>query len=141
MDPETHRRNFGWFGEPWPSGICYAPDGNVLHHNRIPTPVGEPCIDCGEAIEYGDQGKAMPYLGKEPRIGYTHRECLLRNVVGPISHLRGECDGTGTCSHDSGMTMRQEALAVWDWVRTNGWPQGWCSPGAAASPRRPDAPQ
>lgn len=125
LDTETRRRFYGWFGEPWPSGVCYIDDDDtvVREHMRIPAPVGQPCFYCEEAFADGDQGKAMPYAERpgEPVVAvYTHKECLLREVVGPLKHVQGECTGVGQCHDDTGMTLRQEALAVWAWVQEHG---------------------
>lgn len=116
---DVRRLNFGWFGEPWPSAICYDENDILNEAMRIPTPVGELCLGCAEAIEEGDRGKAMPMMGEHPRITYMHRECLFRNVVGPLKHVRGECPGIGKCHDDTGMTLRQEAIAVWEHVIRN----------------------
>lgn len=41
-----------FFGEPWDAPM--VDDGN-----QVPTPVGEPCLHCGQAIVDGDQGFIM----------------------------------------------------------------------------------
>ncbi len=42
--PDGELRSRTYFGEPWPSGVC---DDAV----QVPTPVGENCELCGEAVE------------------------------------------------------------------------------------------
>ena len=114
---EVRRANFGWFGaEPWPSGICYDDDGNLLEDMRKPFPVGESCLLCGEEFDEaaGDQGKAIP---SDDGICHAHKECLLMNTVGSLAHYEGHwrCrDGDGRMP---GMTLRQEALEVWRRMR------------------------
>lgn len=119
-DPEVRRLNFGWFGEPWPSSICFDDTCAVREDMRIPTPIGDRCLSCAEIIREGDQGQAMPLGGGYARITYSHRECQLREVLGPLKHVRGECTGVGQCHDDTGMSAREEALAVWDWVHEHG---------------------
>ena len=62
------------------------------------------------------QARASPAirLGGEVRPAHMHKECLLRDVLGPLAHIDGRChhyggDGNGT----PGMTVRQEALEIW----------------------------
>jgi hypothetical protein len=113
---EVRRESRGWFGDPWESGICYDDDGRLIGEMRKPVPVGEKCIGCDEAIQPGDQGKTCGaiQLGGVLRPAHMHRECLLRDALGPLAHIDGRChhyggDGNGT----SGMTVRQEALEIW----------------------------
>lgn len=121
LPPEVRRENWGWFGEPWPSGICYDGDGRLIEEMRKPFPAGESCLFCTEEFMPGDSGTAMPYLSADgPRIMHVHRECGLRNVVGPLAHLERRCPCAGGEPGPPGMTARQEALAVWDWVRRHG---------------------
>lgn len=75
-------RHFGgYFGEPWPSGIC--DDGT-----RVDTPVGEPCADCDELIADDDQGSFMGngVWPDRPALVPVHKECALRAVLGGIGH-------------------------------------------------------
>lgn len=123
---EVRRRNWGWFGEPWPSGICYKTDENgvdVIPHEwdwdmHVETPVGTMCWWCGEAIAEGDQGQMMPQMKAdgEPEIGAGHRECSLRSVVGGLAHIQGRCTCHGGTEEDMdpGMSLREEAIAVWN---------------------------
>lgn len=96
-----------YFGEPWPSGVCEAPDAI-----QWPTPVGLPCGWCDEAIEDGDQGVFQSWPeGQRP----IHKECNLRSVMGGIGHFENHeywCKGPGQDT-DGGRTKRQSAIEVW----------------------------
>lgn len=104
-----------YFGEPWPSGVC--DDGE-----QRPTPVGELCLHCSEAIEAGDRGMFLPFAGADgvPSVRAAHRECALRAVDGGIGH---HVDHDFWCSDvgdpNGGLSYRQSALKVWD-MRING---------------------
>jgi hypothetical protein len=110
---ETRRLNWGWFGDPWPSGICYTDDDQLRADMRKDTPVGEDCLWCDEPIEPGHSGQATP-LGTEDggvTIRHVHKECQLRNTIGPAEHLDGRC----ACRDIDRptRTYREEALEVW----------------------------
>lgn len=105
---ETRRLNWGWWGEPWPSGVCYDDDGRLREEMRKPFPAGENCLYCTEPIVPGDSGQAMPCISRSPSIRHVHKECGLRMVTGSVSCM------TGQHNHDTGQTYRQEALAAWE---------------------------
>lgn len=115
---EIRRKNWGWFGAPWPSGICYDDDGRLRAEMRKRFPVDETCLHCGEKFEVGDRGQAMPFADKRAsgvahyEIRHVHIECLLRATLGSVSCMKGEHN------HATGQTYRQEALEVWEWTRT-----------------------
>lgn len=122
MNIEIYRAMHGWFGTPW--NACLNDDGTVDEDMRIPVPLGKLCLWCDEEFVEGDSGKAMP-LFSEPTVAavcFEHRECLMRSVVGGLDHLAGRCichgeppkDGLGSLA--DGMTLRQEALAVDEYV-------------------------
>jgi hypothetical protein len=116
------------FGGSWGAPICEgAPPA--------PTPVGVPCLECGVLIKEGDQGVVRPVLrlGRAATMEPTHKECDLRNAVGPPAHLRGmfltpqqrakvpraelcRCWGGNAPhpSHDTPEGRYAEACAVWD---------------------------
>jgi hypothetical protein len=109
----VRRANWGWFGEPWPSGVCYDDDDVLRADMRKPFPAGESCLYCEVQFDEaaGDSGQAMPYAG---RIIHVHKECAFRQVAGGLAHHEGRRrrhggDGTAT----PGMTFREEALEVW----------------------------
>ena len=111
---DVRRLNWGWFGTPWPSGVCYADDGRLLAEMRKETPVGEACLLCDEPIEDGDRGQAFPCLTAAdvpPTVRHTHAECALRNVVGSVEHLDGKCTCRDPDRH--ARSYRSEALEVW----------------------------
>jgi hypothetical protein len=121
---ETRRANWGWWGDPWPSGICYGDDGRLLEEMRKPFPAGEDCLYCGEPFSDGDSGQAMP-LGRADGtalIRHVHKECQLREVLGPVKHLERACACFGGHGSSS-LTSRQDALAVWEWVQEHGTSQ------------------
>jgi hypothetical protein len=103
-----------FFGEPWPSEICQRLEPG-------PTPIGNPCTFCEEPIVDGDQGSwvgAIRMIESEPVPGWspTHRECLLRQVLGGLPHMERRCQcfgGVGYTETDRAMSQREEALAVW----------------------------
>lgn len=101
-----------YFGDPWPSGICEDPESM-----QIPTPVGKPCIHCGELITEGEQGTMY---SNSP---FAHRECSLRAVLGSVAHLEKRCScyvPGSTENDDEGLTPRQAAIAAWEWVQKHG---------------------
>jgi hypothetical protein len=115
---QMRRANWGWFGEPWWSYVCYDEDGRLLEDMRKPFPVGESCLYCGEVFDEaaGDNGQAMPLSRADgsAAVIHVHKECMLREVVGTVSCLEGHHH------HDTGRTPRQEALASWAWVQEHG---------------------
>jgi hypothetical protein len=118
MPVEVRRANWGWFGEPWPSGVCYDEDDRLIEEMRKPFPTGESCLYCGESFDEaaGDSGQAMP-LGRAngtASIIHVHKECMLREVTGSVDCLEGRH------RHETGQTHRQEALAAWVWVQEHG---------------------
>jgi hypothetical protein len=112
LPAEVRRANFGWFGSPWPSGICYDDDGRLLEEMRKPFPSSESCLLCGEPFDEaaGDSGKAVP---SPEGICHAHKECLLMNVTGSLAHHEGHCRCHGGVGQMPDMTLRQEALEVW----------------------------
>ena len=119
---EVRRENWGWFGEPWWSYVCYDEDGRLIAEMRKPFPAGEKCLHCDEPFseEAGDSGQAMPFLGEvgHAKIGHVHKECQFMNVVGPLAHHERMCRCYGgDSSETAGMTRRQEALEVWRRMR------------------------
>lgn len=110
------------FGEFWDAPVC---DDGI----SVPTPVGRPCLWCGEAIEDGDQGQLMgtvrldgsgePTPGSEP----IHRECALRSVMGSVGHMKGTCSCSGGGEEDPpGLSRREGAIALWRAVTEGIWP-------------------
>jgi hypothetical protein len=121
LPADVRREAFGWFGEPWPSGICYDDDGHLLGEMRKAFPAGESCLFCGERFDEaaGDSGKAMPHAGPEgkPAVCHVHKECMFMNVAGSLAHHEGRCRCHGGTTETPGMTYRQEALEVWRRMR------------------------
>lgn len=100
-----------WFGpEPW-APICDA-------LQRGPTPTGCSCEWCHEEIVMGDCGLFILHLGQKCERRIFHRECQMRMVVGSLAHVEVRCSCVGgSDERPRGMTMRQEAIAVWERVR------------------------
>jgi hypothetical protein len=110
IEPLTPRHWGAYFGAAWPSGVC---DDGV----QVPTPVGEFCAFCSEAIEPEHQGSFIGAYETPPYLQPVHRECSLRSVLGGIGHHRDHavwCIIEG--DPDAGMSYRESSLAVWDWV-------------------------
>jgi hypothetical protein len=111
----VRRERWGWFGEPWPSEICFEGD-RLREEMRKQFPARESCLMCGQLFDEaaGDSGQALPQLvigQHKPKINHVHKECMLRNVLGSLSCLQGRHD------HDDETDYRTDALAVWDWVK------------------------
>ena len=114
---EVRRLNWGWFGEPWCSYVCYDEAGRLIEEMRKPFPTGEKCLLCDEIFDEaaGDSGQAFPcHTTEGSSIRHAHKECSMRNVMGAVSCIEGRHD------HDTGQTQRQEALATWAWVQRHG---------------------
>jgi hypothetical protein len=114
----VRRANWGWFGEPWPSGVCYDDDDNLQADMRKPFPAGESCLYCGEPFDEkaGDSGQAMPFQSADGTgmIIHVHKECVFLEVAGPLAHHEKRCHHYGGDGNSTpGMTHRQEALEVW----------------------------
>lgn len=85
-----------WFGEPWPSADERAPVC-LDDAARIDTPVGAPCLLCGELIDTDDRGVEIPNitLGADGAASvvraYEHIECQTRSALGNLHHVLGRC--------------------------------------------------
>ena len=81
---------------------------------QIPTPVGTPCMYCEEPILEGEDGF------RDGGGAFFHRECLLRGIIGSVSHQSKTCscytrDRLG-CEED-GISRREgarRAVAYWE---------------------------
>jgi hypothetical protein len=119
-----HAPTLVYFGERWDAPVFDDTDAR-----QFPTPVGEPCLLCEEAVVDGDRG-FLRVVVRSIGPGMTstemlpvHRECDLRNVVGGLDHLQGRCQHTGHCNQlreQAGRSLREDALAVWTWVQEHG---------------------
>lgn len=83
------------------------------------TPVGEPCLHCGEPVEDGDSGLITQVVSETScEIRAQHRECFLRQLVGSVGHLEGKCSCYGGDQEDPpGISLRQAAIQA---VRMSG---------------------
>lgn len=97
-----------WFGPTWDAPVNEGP--------HVPTPVGQLCLWCTEAIEDGDAGVVMPCvreMGAAATLEPEHRDCFIRSTIGSLGHLRGQCSCYGGDQEDPpGMTMREAATAA-----------------------------
>jgi len=100
-----------WFGRRYGAPYEEGP--------HVPTPVGEACGWCDEAIVSGDDGMMIPTLGERAlypgrvEVPY-HYECQLRSIIGGLNHLKGRCT---CCGGDQppdppNMTRREAAAAA-----------------------------
>jgi hypothetical protein len=122
---EVRRHNWGWFGQPWWSFVCYDETGRLIEEMHKPFPAGENCLYCDEPLDEaaGDSGQAMPFAPADgpAQVRHVHKECQLLQALGPVAHLERACRCFG--GHGSGapgLTARQEAIAVWEWVQQHG---------------------
>lgn len=107
-----------WFGTAWPApgwpaAVCED------ERMRVPVPVGEICLYCGEAVSPDDSGIMSGYVEVLPTgewvssIRPQHVECFVRAVMGPMAHLEGRCLCNGGTDHDTpGLSVREEARLV-----------------------------
>ena len=65
----------GWFGESWGAPVCEEA-------RHLPTPTGQPCVECMVPIIDGDQGVVIPYVhrGGWEMTNY-HLPCFLSTVL------------------------------------------------------------
>ncbi len=95
------------FGKPWDSPA--TDDAEI-----VPTPIGEVCFHCEEAIESGDSGVRQNLYGIDGvRVIHEHRDCFLRSILGSAGHQLGLCSCQGGDYDDPpGMTKRQAATTA-----------------------------
>lgn len=76
---------------------------------RVPTPIGQPCLQCNESIVEGDRGLmvAVYHSVFKSSVEPVHAECEVLPIVG---HLVGVCSCTG---YDT----RTHAAALLAWQR------------------------
>lgn len=111
-----------WFGDPWPSERLRAP---VCEDDtqRVPVPVGATCFWCDDLIDEDDRGTYMGHLAADGTSCSRpiHVECSMRSVMGPVAYLEGRCThagGTEDC-HVEGQSLRESALATYEWLQTH----------------------
>ena len=107
-----------YFGEPW--GVPA-----LAHAIPVSTPIGQPCLGCGECVADGDRGWMRGYVKDITPDGHVirsvvpiHAECELRSVVG---HMVGVCRCTG---HDASRATARLVWERWEGTRAIGWPFG-----------------
>lgn len=100
-----------YFGDPWPSDVCEV-------GRRANTPVGALCHLCAAMVIFGHQGTWLTAFSEfHQRVVQVpaHRECLLRALVGSLTHLEQRCECFGGTDEAIG-TYREQALASWAWL-------------------------
>jgi hypothetical protein len=107
-----------WFGEPWPSGVCYDEDGRLREEYRVDFPAGKSCMWCEELFTEDDSGSLIPAVRSGGMtMEHIHKECGLRMTLGCVAHLEGRCRCRGGPDYEEpGLTSRQDAQMTWDWV-------------------------
>lgn len=109
----------GWFGVAWPSPDNPAPVCEDEADRWDHPPEGEECFLCEEEIAFDQSGVVMPVWKAEQGgslLGYAHKECQIRAVLGNHLHVRGLCSYVGECNERSQLSYRDEALKVWEYV-------------------------
>jgi hypothetical protein len=92
-----------WFGKSWGAPMCAD-----LEH--VPTPAGETCQWCTEAIEADASGWGSTRHGP-----WMHLECFMRMMLGSVGHQLGVCSCHGGAYEDSPeMSTRDAARAAWE---------------------------
>ena len=58
------------------------PWGNWSERKIVPSPVGEPCVFCEEAIRQDDLGVLMPFMSADMKDSERpqHRDCLIHSI-------------------------------------------------------------
>ena len=109
-----------FFGERW--------DAPILDHAvQVQTPVGTPCVQCGEPVADGDRGTLISTVRLDadsqyvPGLEPMHLECGVRAVVGSVKHLEGQCmcHGRDELSEDD-RSFRQQGRDVMAWLAAHG---------------------
>ncbi len=108
-----------WFGHRPFGPMC-------TKQTHVDTPVGEPCLWCGDEIEAGECGVVVPMLlALDPETWVMrahHQECFLRQTLGSVAHIerRCSCYVLGSSAEDPpDMTMHEAALAaVQAWLKS-----------------------
>lgn len=102
-------------------GSAWEGTGAAESLESVPTPVGEACLHCEEAVAEGDSGIIQALLEEKGwRPVATHRECFLRHVFGSVAHQQGHAPGK-PCVDDPALTKREAArAAVGHWESTRG---------------------
>lgn len=71
------------------------------------------CFWCEEPIAATESGVIQGYVGETVMCIAYHRECMLRQFIGPLSHQQEQCSCFGGETKDpTGMTTRQAAQAA-----------------------------
>lgn len=84
------------------------------HEAQVPTPTGQLCLHCDEAIQDGDTGTYQAYVSEAgTELKPVHHECTLRMVVGSLGHQQRRCSCFGGTEEDpEGMTKHEAAIAA-----------------------------
>jgi hypothetical protein len=109
----TGEETVSYFGERWSAPV-------LDDARQVSTPVGQSCLLCAEPVVEGDRGFMRLAFGDGgASLQPVHRECEFRSVVGGLDHVEGRCRYVGHCGElreAAGRSVRQDALAVWEWA-------------------------
>lgn len=95
-----------FFGERWDAP---AFDDAI----QRPTPVGETCGLCTEAIDEDDAGTWQTFIELDgASVKPMHIECWLRQGLGSPAHLRGECSCSGGPEPEDNRSYRDQGREV-----------------------------
>lgn len=98
-----------WFGAKPTHADC---------DEQVEVPITKTCAHCEERFQPDDYGVYLetggPGHGEEP----CHTECFFRIISGSIGHMQRRCNCYGMeDTSEDGLTLRQAALAAWDYYR------------------------
>lgn len=81
---------------------------------QVATPIGVPCLHCGDAIHEEDTGTMEIFVDTSGAVlKPLHYECRLRGVIGSVGHQKGLCSCFGGTEEDpEGMTKHEAAIAA-----------------------------
>jgi hypothetical protein len=106
-----------WFGKDWmPTMALFSSSvfRMIVASLEMPAPKNATCLHCKEPIVHTDSG--MEY----PDGGYAHKNCHMRQIIGPVAHIEKKCGCyvPGSTEGDpAGMTDREAAdaaVAAWE---------------------------
>jgi len=101
-----------WFGESWGAPVCDP-------EKKAPTPVGEACAHCADAIVATSQGVLMPFWdGEKGSMVSYHRLCLLQNLgLSMTVHILDR--GLPLCEFSSKVPAEWPHLHIWTRMETH----------------------
>lgn len=110
-----------YFGDPWDAPAFEDAE-------QVPAPTGAPCDYCEEPIAEDDRGVITTGAARGedgrpvPKNFFSHLECFLLAVTGPLAHLEGRCGcpsptATGAVADPDGeKPWREQGREVMAWL-------------------------